>query len=436
MRRGGRRRDSRAADFLEITNNERHPSMASHAPDHATLVDVHGARELPLVTVEGYSLQLRDQDGFLGDGASQTAFRELLQRARKERPKGTPDPFGRKLSRNFTKKELDAILADDEPPAAAAMLRDVIQTFAIELAHVTRQFLREPSWKGVERVVIGGGFPESDVGERAILQASVILRSQRIHVPLGRLSHEVDDGGLIGWVHLVPPTMLRHHDAILAVDIGGTNLRCGIVKLRRKRAEDLSRAKVLERRKWRHADDKPTRSALVDRLASMLQELVDHCDEEGLSLAPFIGIACPGQIRQDGSIARGTQNLPGDWESDTFHLPSELQKKLPTVGGIPTMVRLHNDAVVQGLSELPLMRDVRRWAILTIGTGLGNVSYANKPEPPEDPEEEARKARKARRKQRETKEKAARRKDKAGKDKAQKMERKAAKARADKAGGA
>jgi hypothetical protein len=358
--------------------------MASRAPDHATLVEVHGARELPLVTVEGYSLQLRDKDGFLGDGASQTAFRELLQQARKDRPKNGPDPFGRKHSRNFSKKELDAILADEKPSEAADILNGVIETFAIELAHVTRQFLREPSWRKVERVVVGGGFPESDVGERAILQASVILDSQRIHVPLGRLSHEVDDGGLIGWVHLVPPAMLRHHDAILAVDIGGTNLRCGIVKLRRKRAEDLSKAKVLERQKWRHADDKPSRSALVERLATMLQGLIDHCDEKGLSLAPFIGIACPGQIRKDGSIARGTQNLPGDWESDTFHLPSELQKKLPTVGGIPTMVRMHNDAVVQGLSELPFMRDVKRWAILTIGTGLGNVSYANRPEPVED----------------------------------------------------
>lgn len=38
---------------------------------------------------------------------------------------------------------------------------------------------------------------------------------------------------------------------------------------------------------------------------------------------------------------------------------------------------MHNDAVVQGLSELPFMRDVKRWAVLTIGTGLGNASYVN-----------------------------------------------------------
>jgi hypothetical protein len=34
--------------------------------------------------------------------------------------------------------------------------------------------------------------------------------------------------------------------------------------------------------------------------------------------------------------------------------------------------------VVQGLSELPWMRDVGRWGILTIGTGLGNASFANR----------------------------------------------------------
>jgi hypothetical protein len=40
-------------------------------------------------------------------------------------------------------------------------------------------------------------------------------------------------------------------------------------------------------------------------------------------------------------------------------------------------VRLHNDAVVQGLSELPFMQGVKRWAVLTVGTGLGNASYVN-----------------------------------------------------------
>ena len=31
--------------------------------------------------------------------------------------------------------------------------------------------------------------------------------------------------GLLGWVHLAPPELLEHYDAILALDIGGTNVR-------------------------------------------------------------------------------------------------------------------------------------------------------------------------------------------------------------------
>jgi hypothetical protein len=46
--------------------------------------------------------------------------------------------------------------------------------------------------------------------------------------------------------------------------------------------------------------------------------------------------------------------------------------------GKPMQVWLHNDAVVQGLSEIPYVNDVKRWAVLTVGTGLGNASYRNR----------------------------------------------------------
>jgi hypothetical protein len=59
------------------------------------------------------------------------------------------------------------------------------------------------------------------------------------------------------------------------------------------------------------------------------------------------------------------------------------------------LVLMHNDAVVQGLSELPFMRDVKHWGVLTIGTGLGNVSFTNTPTPEELKKPKARKASKA-----------------------------------------
>jgi hypothetical protein len=39
---------------------------------------------------------------------------------------------------------------------------------------------------------------------------------------------------------------------------------------------------------------------------------------------------------------------------------------------------VHNDAVLQGLSEVPYMRDIERWGVLTIGTGLGNAHFTTR----------------------------------------------------------
>jgi len=340
--------------------------------------DVHGLRELPKLRVDGYSLQLRDKEGFVGDQASQTAFRALLERWRRRHRSEGEDPLGALHSREMSKKQLDRLLSERRVSDAGNVMHSAIGEFAQELAAVIQRFLRRHSWRKVQRIVVGGGFPESEAGERAILEAGAILEEMGVHVQLGRLSHEVDDGGLIGWVHLAPPAMLKKHDAILAVDIGGTNVRCGIVKTRRRKAPDFSLAKVLRREKWRHADEHPNRSHLVEHIAGMLEDMVRYSERKRIRLAPFIGIACPGLIRKDGSIARGAQNLPGDWESDAFHLPSALWRRMPMIGSGPTLVLMHNDAVVQGLSELPFMRDVRHWAVLTIGTGLGNASFTNR----------------------------------------------------------
>jgi hypothetical protein len=71
--------------------------------------------------------------------------------------------------------------------------------------------------------------------------------------------------------------------------------------------------------------------------------------------------------------------LPGDWHSGSFLLPRRLGENIGKLGGEPARVVMHNDAVVQGLSEMPFLHDVRRWAVLTIGTGLGNASYSHRP---------------------------------------------------------
>jgi predicted NBD/HSP70 family sugar kinase len=176
--------------------------------------------------------------------------------------------------------------------------------------------------------------------------------------------------------------VLDGHDAVLAADIGGTNMRAGLLRFKVKNAE-VSKAEVVKRLHWRHADDKPSRDEAVERLAAMLKELADLAGTEKLKLAPFVGVACPGLIDEHGTILRGGQNLPGNWEGEDFNLPAALAERLGRLGGHEPAIVMHNDAVVQGLSEVPNMQDVEKWAVLTIGTGLGNAHFTNRPRPEE-----------------------------------------------------
>jgi predicted NBD/HSP70 family sugar kinase len=347
--------------------------ISTTAPTHV----IHGASRLPAVDVTSYSLELRDDEGFLGDSANKFAFRAILDDWRKVLRKHGDDPFGKESSEDISKKTLDAMLQEGDPEAAG-VLHAAIEDFSQELARVIANFLKLKSWKETERLVIGGGFRETRVGEVAIGRASVILKAQDIGVDIRPIRHSPDAAGIIGVVQLAPAWMFKGFDAVLGADIGGTNIRAGIVALNLKRESDLSKADLVELELWRHADDKPTRDEAVERLVKMLRKLIGFADKEHLKVAPFIGIGCPGRIEDDGSIERGVQNLPGNWSSKGFNLPAALRDAVPTIGKHETTVLLHNDAVVQGLSEVPFMQDVEHWGVLTIGTGLGNASFINR----------------------------------------------------------
>ena len=77
--------------------------------------------------------------------------------------------------------------------------------------------------------MVGGGFRASRVGELAIGRTAVILKADKVPVELVPIRHDPHEAGLIGAAHLAPRWMFEAHDAILAVDIGGTNIRAGVV---------------------------------------------------------------------------------------------------------------------------------------------------------------------------------------------------------------
>ncbi|HEY8579802.1 MAG TPA: ROK family protein [Beijerinckiaceae bacterium] len=338
----------------------------------------HGASELPAVTLDSFNLELRAKEGFLGDRASKKAFWRIVEDWRDRMRDADEDPFGDTPTDDITKKQLDDVLSKGSGEAAGVVL-GAVEEFATELASVIRRFLKEKGWEKTERIVVGGGMRGGRIGELAIGRAGVLLKTDGARVDLEPVRQAPDDAGLIGAAHLTPRWTLKGYDALLAVDIGGTNIRAGVVTLNTGKRSDFSRAEVWKSKIWRHADDEPSRTAAVEKLVKMLRGLIDQALDSKLALAPFIGVGCPGVIAPDGSIERGGQNLPGgNWESERFNLPALLYKAIPEIDDEETHIVMHNDAVVQGLSQIPFMTDVSRWGVVTIGTGLGNARFTNR----------------------------------------------------------
>ena len=170
--------------------------MAEDTPTTAG-IGRHGANRLPSVDVDNYNIELKDDDGFLGDRASKGAFQRILDSWRKPLKKNGEDPFGKKATEEISKTTLDEILTGDDV-MAAALLHSAIEEFAQELAYVTRRFLKTKAWTDTERIVVGGGFRQSRIGELAIARTDIILKAEGLKVDLVPIRfHPDDEPGLV-----------------------------------------------------------------------------------------------------------------------------------------------------------------------------------------------------------------------------------------------
>ena len=59
-----------------------------------TALAAHGALRLPSVIVDSYNVEIKDDEGFIGDRASKGAFRAIMDNWRKPLRKAGNDPFG------------------------------------------------------------------------------------------------------------------------------------------------------------------------------------------------------------------------------------------------------------------------------------------------------------------------------------------------------
>jgi len=352
-------------------------AMSVMTAEDRPVLSAHGAKRLPSVEVDCYNLTIKDEEGFIGDRASRGAFHAILEKWREPLRELGADPLGDKASEQLSKKQLDKLLAEGHPEAGG-IVHSAIEEFAQAIVGVIKRFLKTANWRDTQAIVFGGGMRGSRVGELAIGRAEVLLKAAGFELELELIEHHPDEAGLIGTAHLMPSWILEGFDGILSVDIGGTNIRAGILEMRLKKAKDLSKTSVFASEVWRHGDEKMKRDEAVAHLIEMLQDHIAIAEKKDLKLAPVIGIGCPGRIREDGSIEAGAQNLPGNWESSRFNLADCIRADIPRIGGHETHIVIHNDAVVQGLSALPIMQKYDRWGVLTIGTGLGNARFTSR----------------------------------------------------------
>ena len=85
----------------------------------APAVSPHGSHRLPAVDVDSYNVELKDDEGFIGDRASKGAFRNMIDNIRKTLRKSGDDPLGEEDSDELSKAELDSLLLQGEPEAQA-----------------------------------------------------------------------------------------------------------------------------------------------------------------------------------------------------------------------------------------------------------------------------------------------------------------------------
>ncbi|HZV07731.1 MAG TPA: hypothetical protein VE999_21775 [Gemmataceae bacterium] len=331
--------------------------------------------------MEAYELELRENGKFVGSRADRQAFVDLLEKWREEFRRRGEDPLGRKPTADLSRGKLEKLLMNGDVKAAGVIL-GAIEDFARALEEVIERFMKQPAWSGVKEIIVGGGFSRGRIGVMAIGRANALLKSMGADIELSPIKEDPDEAALIGAIHLFPFAETCSYGGMLAVDIGGSNIRAGVIIPSRKKAADKQRASVWRSELWRHRDEDIDRDTAVWDLVGMLKGLVKAAERHKIRLGPVIGIACPGRIEADGVISRGGQNLPGgNWDNGGFNLPDRIRGIIPEIGGEATRVLMHNDAVVQGLSEVPFMTASDRWAILTIGTGLGNAVFSNRSKP-------------------------------------------------------
>lgn len=139
----------------------------------------------------------------------------------------------------------------------------------------------------------------------------------------------------------------------LGIDIGGTNIACGIVT---EECEIIARSKV------KTNSPRPYSEILADIIHAA--ELA--CAEAGITPKDLgsIGIGCPGTCNQDTGVVEYSNNLG----FENAPLRTDIEKKF----GVPTFLGNDADAAAYGEYCAGAAKGANSAVVITLGTGVGS----------------------------------------------------------------
>lgn len=146
--------------------------------------------------------------------------------------------------------------------------------------------------------------------------------------------------------------------AVIGVDIGGTNIKIALVEPRRQELLETVRFKTLV--------DRGPDAVLAD-LSAHLTELSRQAEKNGFVLRG-VGVGCAGLIDLASGIVITSPNLPG-WEN--FQLSKRLSEELR----IPVFIENDVNCICYGEYWLGAARDLGDFLCVAPGTGVGGCLF-------------------------------------------------------------
>ena len=144
--------------------------------------------------------------------------------------------------------------------------------------------------------------------------------------------------------------MSKSIDTVVSVDLGGTNIKFGLI--------DIEGAVLMRTRRETQAQQ--GRDDVIERIYSGVQECLDAAGGKVLG----IGICTPGPLDSQAGIVFHTPNMPG-WEN------APLREMLEEKFGIPVNLENDGSAAARGENWIGAGKDVDDMIQLTLGTGIG-----------------------------------------------------------------